>query len=46
MLKPLYSLVKFMLVVDVIPLSIIVKSDVIAFVCIGRCYDQCTAGLF
>ena len=46
MLKPLYSLVKFMLVVDVIPLSIIVKADVIAFVCIGRCYDKCMAGLF
>ena len=40
MLKPLYSLFKFMLVVDVVPLSIIVKTDVIAYVCIGRYYTN------
>ena len=39
MLMPLHSLFKFMLVVDV-PLSIIVKADVIASVCIGRCYTN------
>ena len=46
MLRPLNSLVEFLLVVDVIPLSFIVKADVIAFVYIGRCYDQWMADLF
>ena len=46
MLKPLYLLVELLLVVDGIPLSFDSKADVIAFVYIGRCYDQCVAGLF
>ena len=46
MLKPLYLLVELLLVVDGIPLSFDLKADVIAFVYIGRCYDQCVADLF
>ena len=50
MLKPLILLVELLLVVDVIPLYFIfifiLKADVVAFVCIGRCYDQCVADLF
>ena len=46
MLKPLYLLVELLLVVDVIPLSFDLKADVIAFVYIGRCYNQCVADLF
>ena len=46
MLKPLYLLVELLLVVDGIPLSFDLKADVIVFVYIGRCYDQCVADLF
>ena len=46
MVKPLYLLVELLLVVDVIPLSFDLKADVIAFVYIDRCYDQCVADLF
>ena len=46
MLKPLYLLIEILLVVDGIPLSFNLKADVIAFIYIGRCYDQCMAGLF
>ena len=46
MLKPLYLLVVILLVVDGIPLLFGLKADVIAFVYIGRCYNQCVAGLF
>ena len=46
MLKPLYLLNELLLVVDGIPLSFDLKADVIAFVYIGRCYDQCVVGLF
>ena len=46
MLKPMCLLVVILLVVDGIPLSFGLKADVIAFVYIGRCYDQCVAGLF
>ena len=46
MLKPLYLLVVIVLVVDGIPLTFGLKADVIAFIYIGRCYNQCVAGLF
>ena len=46
MLKPLHLLIEPLLVLDGILLSFDLKADVIAFVYIGRCYDQCVAGLF
>ena len=41
-----YLLVVILLVVDGIPLSFGLKAAVIAFIYIGRCYNQCVAGLF
>ena len=46
MLKPLYLLVELLLVLDGIPLTFYLKADVIAFIYIGRCYDQCLAVFF
>ena len=46
MLKPLYLLVIILLVVEGIQLSFGLKADVIAFIYIGRCYNQCVADLF
>ena len=45
MLKLLYLLVVILLMVDGIPLSFALKADGIAFIYIGRCYNQCVAGL-
>ena len=48
MLKPLILLVELLLVVDLFHYHFIfiLKADVVAFVCIGRCYDQCVTDLF
>ena len=44
--KATVLLVEVLLVLDVIPLTFYLKADVVAFVYIGRCCDQCVADIF